>query len=64
MKVLIFIACMSCCLSMAKQTDSPNLISSADLVGSSPKTKILGPLGKPLGEYVTIEGRPCAVGFE
>jgi hypothetical protein len=25
--------------------------------------KIIGPLGYPLGEYVTIEGKPCVVGF-
>ncbi len=40
-----------------------NLVSSADLVGSFPKTKIVGPLGCPLGEYMTVEGKPCAVGF-
>jgi len=36
-----------------------NTISYTDL-----KTKkVLGPLGHPLGEYITIEGKPCAVGF-
>jgi hypothetical protein len=43
--------------------NSPDFISSADLTGSFPQKKILGPLGLPLGTYMTIEGKPCAVGF-
>ena len=41
----------------------PAFISSADLTGSFPQKKIVGPLGLPLGEYITIEGKPCTVGF-
>jgi hypothetical protein len=48
----------------ANSRNSPGFISSADLTGSFPKKKIVGPLGGlPLGEYMTIEGKPCAVGF-
>jgi hypothetical protein len=64
MKSLHVAVFVMCCFSMlATADDSSNLVSSADLVGSSPKMKILGPLGRQLGEYMTIEGRPCAVGF-
>jgi hypothetical protein len=47
----------------ANSRNSSGFISSADLTGSFPQKKIVGPLGLPLGEYMTIEGKPCALGF-
>ena len=63
MKLLVIVVFVGICHSMILAADSTNLVASADLVGSFPRKKILGPLGHSLGEYVTIEGRPCAVGF-
>lgn len=63
MKRLLVAMLVFCSASAARAGCSSHLVSSADLVGSFPKTKIIGPLGQPLGEYITIEGTPCAVGF-
>lgn len=63
MKALFSAILMICSVSFTGTNNPTNLISSADLVGSFPKMTILGPLGLRLGEYMTIEGKPCAVGF-
>ncbi len=55
---LLIALCVMCSLPMAKAGDEPDSLSYIDVANK----RIIGPLGIALGEYLTIEGRPCSIG--
>lgn len=50
------------CVCSTVRADLPESISTNDISGGG-SVRLVGPLGHPLGAYLTVEGVPCAVGM-